>query len=127
MTAVFALDTHAFVWFLEGNPKLSKRAINCIVQADAQLLISVIAIAEILFMIDKNRTTITSAELQNAIDLESRLTVQHLDKNIVFAAQKYARLEIHDRLIIASAESVGAQLITADRAIRESASLATIW
>lgn len=41
------LDTHALLWALEGNPKLSARAATAIANPERQILISAVSIMEI--------------------------------------------------------------------------------
>ena len=129
MSAIYVLDTHTLVWILEGNPKLSERAKQCVLHGAAQLVIPAIALAEACAMIQKQRTAITIPELTSALDADARFVVLALDKAIVLESQAFISLsEMHDRLIVASTKHVpGATLITCDEEIRTVAGLTTIW
>ena len=46
MADKYVLDTHALIWYLEGNPKLSSRAKGIIDDPDNSLILPIIALAE---------------------------------------------------------------------------------
>ncbi len=46
----YILDTHALVWYLEGNPRLSKHAKTIIDQPESTMVLPIIALAEAAFI-----------------------------------------------------------------------------
>ena len=123
--SVYILDAHSFMWFLEGNSKLTAAARKCIEESSAQLILPVIALAEICSIIEKGKSSLTVPELFAAIDADKRLIVEPLDRETVIAALKYPSLEIHDRLIVATFDrckikNPSARIVTADRVIQTS-------
>jgi PIN domain nuclease of toxin-antitoxin system len=132
MSSLYVLDAHVLVWFLEGNKKLSIAARQCIEDTSAQLILPAIALAEICWMVEKGKCALTLAEVRTSIDIEARLSIEPLDKETVYTAQRYPALEIHDRLILAVAErqkirNVDVALITADMMLHGSGIARTIW
>ncbi|MFQ5673235.1 MAG: type II toxin-antitoxin system VapC family toxin [Nitrospinales bacterium] len=49
------LDTHTLVWFIENNPTLSQKAKDAILDSNSKKVISVIVLAELKFLANKNR------------------------------------------------------------------------
>ena len=70
MATKHVVDTHALVWFLEGNPRLGANAKAILEDADSNLIVPVIALAEACWIIERERTSIpeanTSSECQQA-------------------------------------------------------------
>jgi PIN domain nuclease of toxin-antitoxin system len=46
----YVVDTHALVWFLEGNPRPSIAARNALIDATAQVVVPTIVLEEITFL-----------------------------------------------------------------------------
>lgn len=53
MAHKYILDTHALVWFVEGNKRLSESAKTIIAAADSQLVLPIIALAEAAIIIER--------------------------------------------------------------------------
>ena len=58
-------------------------------------------------MIEKSRTSLTLAEVRIAL---KKMKVYPLTQEVVFTAANYSSLEIHDRLILATAHEIGADI-----------------
>ena len=61
MASRFVLDTHALVWYLEGSARLSSDAKAVMDDPASEMILSVIALAEALHIVDKGRTSIPSS------------------------------------------------------------------
>lgn len=59
MAHKYILDTHALVWFVEGNKRLSESAKTIIAGADSEMVLPLIALAEAAVIIERGRTTIS--------------------------------------------------------------------
>ena len=130
----YLVDTHALIWFLEGNPKLGNNAKNILENANSELIIPVIVLAEAVWIVDKNKTSIPSVQdLLNAIDGDPRIIIYPLVQDIISQSITIPEItEIHDRLIVATGlclKNLGEKiaLLSCDINITESKLLAIIW
>ena len=127
------LDTHAFLWLLEGNPKLPSTLRQAIEDAATDLYLSALVVAEMVDLISKGRSPLSISDLTMALHADSRLTVTPLNEEIALSGIKYVTLpDIHDRCIVAAAAKLietvpDAVLVTRDRAIRDSSFVPTVW
>ena len=58
MANKYIVDTHALIWFLEGNSKLSSAALNVLSDPSSELILSTIALAEVIDIVTKGRTSL---------------------------------------------------------------------
>jgi len=56
---VHVIDTHALVWFLEGNEKLGRKALKVFRDSTEKLIIPSIVLAEIKYLSYKGRTRLS--------------------------------------------------------------------
>lgn len=101
------LDTHSFLWFVEGSPRLSARARSTIEDVGNDRYLSVAGVWEIAIKVRLGKLSIT-APLQDCL-------LEHLDRSItnllgitLLHATRVADLPLHhrdpfDRLLIAQA------------------------
>ena len=47
----YIVDTHALIWFLEGNPRLGTAAKQVLESQESQLILPAIALAEAAFIV----------------------------------------------------------------------------
>lgn len=58
---IYVVDTHAVVWFLEGDSRLSKAARDALNDANIQLVMPTIVLAEIVFLYARHRIRLRSS------------------------------------------------------------------
>ena len=132
MTAV--LDTHAAIWYFHRPTKLSSAALQSIrraVEGGEPVYVSVISLVETIYLVERGRLPLESlrpleAGLKDAV---SGLLLQPVDEDVAQAVHKVRRdlvPEMPDRIIAATAISLGLPLITRDERIA-SAGIKTIW
>jgi PIN domain nuclease of toxin-antitoxin system len=127
-------DTHAALWYLFNDTRLSIAAgdfIDAAAARGSQIIISSIGLAEIVYLIEKGRLPANVyADLKAALSdpdhvfKEIPLTVQ-----IVDAMSNVPRAEVPDmpdRIVAATALYLGAPIISRDGRIRAS-NARTIW
>lgn len=131
---MIVLDTHALLWWVEGDRKLSSRARRRIgsEREAGEVIVSSITAWEIALLIAKKR-------LGLAVDLNLWLAkVARIDglrfapvDNAIAVAAVNLPGPIHrdpaDRIIVATARHHEAPLVTADRQLRAYPHLETIW
>ena len=101
----YVIDTHALMWFLEGNPRLGNRAKAILSDATSQLILPAIALAEAAWIVERGKTSIPSVNaLLNAINNDPRIAIYPLDRNLVSQTISLLSIqEMHDRQIVATA------------------------
>jgi PIN domain nuclease of toxin-antitoxin system len=127
------LDTHVVFWLALEPAKISKPAIAAIRQqrkAGQKPAISCISLYEISRISERGRIVL-DIPLESFLDrVQSFFDIRPISTAIAMSA---ARLPTHypgdpaDRLIAATAIVEGLSLVTADRSIRRSRSVKTIW
>ena len=130
----YVVDTHALIWFLEGNSRLGENARAILTNADSQLILPAIAVAEAAWIVERGRTTIPSVEaLLNAITGDLRISVYPLDQAVVECSTVLSAVnEMHDRQIVATALALQSQseevvLLTCDQNITASKLVPIVW
>ena len=127
-------DTHAAIWFVYGDARLSSAAQSVMERAADEgnnIGVSAITLAEVVYLAEKQRVPASTLPrlLEVLLDPGQSLTGIPIDLDIVVAMQRVKRNEVSDlpdRLIAATALHFGAPIISRDRRIQASG-LATIW
>lgn len=127
-------DTHAGIWYLYDDPRLSAPARALMDSADTggdQIVISSITLAEMIYLIEKGRIDPAALErMLSAFDrLDPMLVEAPLDREIVQAMRDLGRAEVPelpDRVVAATALHLGVPVISRDHKIRTSR-VTTVW
>jgi predicted nucleic acid-binding protein len=127
----YIADTHALVWHLTGSPKLGAEAAETFRRCEAGhevILFPTIVLAELLHICDHGRVPIDFAHTLARIQLGDNYGIVPLDLTIIQEASRLGgSLELHDRLLAATAVSLGLPLITADASITASGIVRVLW
>ncbi len=133
---MIVLDTHALIWWVNGDPYLSGHARAAVeaeqVDETGAILVSAISAWEIGMLVARDRLTLTMS-----VD-HWLATVERIDGVRFVPVDNQAGLEstrlpgdFHkdpaDRMIVALARCLNAPLITADDKIRTYQHVQTIW
>jgi PIN domain nuclease of toxin-antitoxin system len=127
-------DTHAGLWYLFGDSRLSssaKLAIEAAAQARRKVAISVVSLAEIVYLVEKGRLPASAYDdLKKALhDPSHVLQEAPVTGEIVDAMRRVPRADIPDmpdRIVAATAVYFGVPVISRDSRIRAS-SIHKIW
>jgi PIN domain nuclease of toxin-antitoxin system len=127
-------DTHAGLWYLFGDPQLSrsaKLAIEAAANARQKIAISVITLAEIVYLVEKGRIRASAYDdLQEALHNPNHVLQEApLTGEITDAMRLVPRADIPDmpdRIVAATAVYFGVPVISRDGRIRAS-NIQTIW
>ena len=126
----YVTDTHSLVWYFTSDPRLSSKALSAFSEAesDGNIIVPAVVLAEIMFIAKKGRITISFAETLDKIGESENFIIAPLDADILKIADKIeADLEMHDKLIAATAIYYEAVLITRDEHLSRSQIVATVW
>ncbi|MEI6331968.1 MAG: type II toxin-antitoxin system VapC family toxin [Pseudanabaena sp. ELA645] len=112
------LDTHTFIWYIEGNPKLTEKAREALEMSADKVYLSIISLWEIAIKTGKNQLTLQN-QFDDLLDVLNSLQIEIL--SITFADTKiYKNLPLHhgdpfDRMIIAQAISNNLTIVGCDQ------------
>ena len=127
-------DTHAALWYLFGDARLSttgKAFIDHAASVGSKIGVSSISLAELVYLVEKGRLAVGAYDevTQALSDAHHVFTEIALIAAVVEAMRRVARDEVPDmpdRIIAASALHLNVPVISRDRRIR-SANIHTIW
>jgi len=133
---MIVLDTHALIWWVNGDSKLSARAQKVIESEmtveDGKILVSAITAWEIAMLINKNRLALTmdlNEWLDTVISIDAVQFVP-VDNEVAIQSVQLPG-DFHpdpaDRMITALARHYSAVLVTSDDKIRNYKHVKTIW
>ncbi len=136
MAHKYILDTHALVWYLEGNKRLSKQARAIIEAPDSDMILPLIALSEAALIIEKGRSSISNINfLLNRITHDPRIEIYPMTWEVFehSLTPKALRIpELHDRLIVSTGlylQDLGhtVSIVTKDQVITKVAVVPVIW
>lgn len=131
---MIVLDTHAWVWWVSSPDLLSPKAREAADQAaeNGAVYISSISVWEVLLLVQRGRLRLTLDVEDWVAHCEALPFIRFVPVNNAIA-MKSVRLpgSLHpdpaDRIIIATALTIGAPLVTKDERIRSYPHVETIW
>lgn len=131
---MIVLDTHTLVWWVSGDPLLSKRARTAIEreQPDGDIIVSSISAWEIAMLVERGRLVL-SMDVGSWLSTVAQIDAVHFLPVDVEVATKSVDLpgDFHkdpaDRMIVATARKLSVPLVTKDEKIRAYAHVKTIW
>lgn len=136
MANKYILDTHALLWYLEGNPRLGQRAKVAMSATDSEMILPLIALAEATLLIEKGRVSIPSvSDLLLDVENDDRIEIYPLTFAILERSltPEGARIpELHDRFIVSTGlylQDLGHSVVilTKDNSITNAGVLSVIW
>lgn len=124
------LDTHALIWYVDKglNSKLSKKALKTIKEAEEAYIIyiPIIVLMETLYLIEKERVNLSFNKLLSALEESSNHQIIPFDTQVLTIAKTIKGLEVHDRLILATALLTESSLVSNDRELHKKGA-GVIW
>ena len=131
---MIVLDTHVLVWWVSGSGRLTARAIRAIQQTLRQgpLVASAITVLEIVTAVRRGRLELGSPVDAWLADLQAlpELRFEPVSAAIAQLAGSFDDAlpgDPADRIIVATARTLGARLVTADARLRESPLVPALW
>ena len=126
----YVADAHTIIWYFIDDPRLSQNARQAFEQTltAGVIFIPTIVLAEIMYISQKGRISMTFEETLSHIEMYENFRITALELDILkVAATISGDLEMHDRLIVATALHFDACLITRDEQITQSRVVNTVW
>ena len=129
--ATYLADTHAFLWYLTDDKRLSGAANSVFEETEMGshlIIIPTIVLVECVDIIEKKRVAYDFALVLEAIEDNANYLIWDLDIEVVNQMANIKNVpELHDRIIVAIAKLCDAGLITKDGEIRDSKEVETKW
>lgn len=131
---MIVLDTHALVWWVSGDPTLSKKAKSAIEREldGGDIIISAISAWEVAMLVEREKLVL-SMDVSSWLDTIAAIDAVRFVPVDVEIATKSADLpgEFHKdpahRMIVATARKFAVALVTKDEKIRAYVHVKTIW
>jgi PIN domain nuclease of toxin-antitoxin system len=125
------LDTHSMAWYIHepSKKRLSKKALETIRFAERTgiVYIPAIALLELLRLVEKGKIPIPFVEVLGDLERSGTHEIVPLDIELIRIAMEIQELELHDRLIVATAIMTDSVLISKDREIMEASGVSVVW
>jgi len=130
----YVIDTHAYLWFLTGNARLSLTAKTLLSDLSNTFVLPATALGEACWIVERGRTSIPSPSvILAALDADPRFHVSPLDRAVIERSNRLTSIgEMHDRQIVATTLLLieggqTASLITTDGNITASGLVPVVW
>ncbi|SPE38444.1 PilT protein domain protein [Candidatus Sulfopaludibacter sp. SbA6] len=132
--AAVAVDTHAIVWYLSGDARLSAVAAEALDSATAAgefVHVPSICLVELTYLVEKGRLPVAARDrlIQASDDPKAPCILAPLDRMVADALEFVSRSEVPDlpdRIVAATATALQVPLVSRDGKIRAS-QVQTIW
>ncbi len=128
---IYVTDTHPLLWFLSDDPKLSRKAKEIFLEAEkgeSTLVIPSIVLAELMYVFEKQDAGNNFRILLENIKIAENYEIYPLDIETLEKAFDIKTIkELHDRIIVASAQLLDCEIITKDEQITNSKEAKCIW
>lgn len=119
------IDSHALFWFLSNNSKLPHKIKRPVEESDKVIVPSIVLMG-ILYLLEKNKLTFKFIEFLSELKIRKYLAYP-LDLNIIAQVISVSpELEMHDRIIIATAKIFDTSLVSKDSQTKKHY-LKTVW
>lgn len=126
----YLADTVAIIRHFANVGKIGKAAKSILQDADNgknTIFISIISMVEILYLAERNKIPLDFEEVRHKLLHLDNYRIIDLDFDIVETAKTVQGLELHDRLIVATALFLNVPILTSDQIIRGSGQVDVIW
>jgi PIN domain nuclease of toxin-antitoxin system len=126
----YLADTVALVRHMSETGKIGKKAKEILDAADRGeniIYVSIFSMVEIMYLAEGSKISVDFDEVKKRINEAANYQLIDLNIGIVEVSRKLTNLELHDRLIAATANYLNVPILTSDEQIRESNSIEVIW
>ena len=127
----YVTDAHPLIWHLLHSKRLSAKAAAIFNTADAGqdvIYIPTIVLGELMHIAEAALIPLKFSDVLKQIKSGDNYVTIPLDLPIIEAAAEIsARLEMYDRLIVATAKVLNASLITRDEAMTAAGIVLVVW
>jgi PIN domain nuclease of toxin-antitoxin system len=126
----YVTDTHSLLWYFTDDQRLSQKALKSFESTvkEGQIIVPTVVLAEMLFIAKKGRIPLGFTATVAKIETLANFEIAPLDLDVLKIAEGIdVPLEMHDKLIVATAIRYDACLITRNEQITKSKAVKIIW
>lgn len=127
----YVTDTHSLLWYLYDVPRLAvgaSTAFEAVSRGNSTLLIPAIVLAEIVYIVERRFPNLSVGDVLDRIAESDNFRVLPFDLAAARAMLVLNNIpEMHDRIIVATAYTLGVPLITRDSTIRSANVVECVW
>ena len=127
----FIADTHALWWYFRSPERLSAAAaavFQLVETGNAMMVVPAIVVAEFYYLPVKLGSPLEPSAFLEALDSVGGMELSELGRTQLERLDRFPEVpEMHDRLIAAEADVMGAPVVTRDEVLTASARVPTIW
>ena len=128
---MFVADAHSWLWYLSKDDRLGEEAEKAFESADNGdeiVFLPSIAVAESVYVTESHGYNVEMEEVVKDLKMSRNYRLKSLDHRLIASLVKDEReLSIHDKIIVLTAEQLGADIISRDKEIRSLADEEIIW
>ena len=115
------IDAHSLIWYVhkDSNMKLSKMAFDTIYEAVnfGTVYVPIVALLEILWLIEKGKYPLSFESFKDILKRNVAFEIMPLTYELMELSESLKGVELHDRVIVATAIMTDTELVTKDLAI----------
>ncbi len=124
----YVADTHAWVLYLVNRlPKGADEIFSEAEHGRAIVFIPTIALAECVYLVERGKIDLNFGSLFSKLRVGGNFIPASLTLDIVGGIPAVPLSELHDRIVVATAQILEAKLLTKDEQIVSSGIVETIW
>ena len=127
----FIADTHALWWYFRSPDRLSAAAsavFQLVETGNATMVVPAIVVAEFYYLSVKLGNPLEPSAFLEALDSVGGIELSELGRAQLERLDRFPEVpEMHDRLIAAEADVMGAPVVTRDEVLAASTQVPTIW
>lgn len=124
----YVADTHSWVFYLLGKlPKKADEVFASVERGEDIMFVPTIVLAECIYLIEGGKILLSLENLFEKFQISGNFIPFSMNLEIVKELPKIKISEMHDRVIVATAELLKAKLVTKDKEISESGIVETVW
>ncbi len=131
---MIVLDTHTLVWWVTGDPLLSRAAKSAIdkTKRRGEIIVSSMSAWEIALLVERDRLVLTMDVSSWLATVEQIEQVRFLSVDVEIATKSVSlpgqfHKDPADRMIVATARKLAVPLVTKDEKLRAYPHVKTIW
>ncbi len=128
---MFLADAVAIVRHLCGHPALGREAARILQEADQglhRIYLSAITLMEVLYLSEAGRIDLPLADLVDTVSRSRNYEVVPVGIDVTLTAVGIDDVpELHDRIVVATANYLGVPILTGDQVIAGSRHVQTLW
>ena len=124
----YVADTHAWVFYLlDRLPEGADKVFSQAELGRAIVFVPTIALAECVYLVEKRKIALDVSELFSKLRIGGNFVPASLTFEVVERIPMIPLSEIHDRIVVATAQALEAKVLTKDEHIVGSGIVETIW